>query len=109
MFTIKFYSADGHRSVIREADSFTVLRGADGSAEITLHQKSGEDYRIDIEGLHPAPPREEGWPPIFSKAIIENASGKTTEVISALTCSGAPRPISMQRPVKGGKSDWMGC
>jgi len=44
MFTIKFYSNDGCRQIIREADSFTILRcprgpDDDGSAEITmLHQ-----------------------------------------------------------------------
>ena len=43
--TIKFYSGDGCRQIIREAESFTILRcpqgpEADGSAEITLPSES---------------------------------------------------------------------
>lgn len=90
MFTIKFYSADGCRQIIEQADSFTILRSPIGSgddgAEITLHRKNGENCRIDIVGDgHPA--REEGWPPVFAKAIIENAAGRTTEIIAL----GGPR------------------
>ena len=84
MFTIKFYSEDGCRQIIREAESFTILRcpptDNDGTAEITLHQKSGiDDYRIDIREESK---QLEGWPPCFAKAIIENSSGRTTEIIS---------------------------
>lgn len=80
MFTIKFYSSDGFRQVIREADSFTILRNSQGTAEITLHQKSaGESCRIDIDDDNK--PRDAGWPPAFGKAIIENAAGRTTEII----------------------------
>lgn len=85
MFTIKFYSADGCRQIIREAESFTVLRGPrvpgdDGSAEITLHQKNpADDCRIDIGDESQA--QQEGWPTRYGKAIIENAAGRTTEVI----------------------------
>lgn len=84
MFTIKFYSAgagnpNGYRQVIKEAESFTILRGDDGSAEITMHQKdSGLDTRIDISDC----PRPMGAPPCFESAIIENAAGKTTEMIN---------------------------
>lgn len=82
MFTAKFYSHDGCRQIIKEAESFTILRspiGGDGGAEITLHQKNGDSCRIDIvEDL----PRPEGWPPVFGKAIIENAAGRTTEIIA---------------------------
>lgn len=91
MFTIKFYSSDGYRSIIKEAESLTVLRGGDGGAEITLHQKTGDSCRIDIEGQEPRP-RPEGWPPVYGKAIIENSAGKTTEVIWAMTYKGAPAP-----------------
>jgi hypothetical protein len=89
MFTIKFYSGDGCRQIIREAESFTILRcppgDDDGVAEITLHQKLGfEDRRIDIGDDGPnGPKRPDGWPPLFAKAIIENSSGRTTEIIHA--------------------------
>lgn len=82
MFTIKFYSGDGCRQIIREAESFTILRSPDtsGSAEITLHQKVGfESCRIDIGDERVQ--RPDGWPPIFAKAIIENSSGRTTEIV----------------------------
>jgi hypothetical protein len=80
MFTIKFYSADGYRQVIKQAESFTILRIKDGTAEITLHQKNqGDDCRIDIADdveRHTA-----GCPARYGKAIIENAAGRTTEII----------------------------
>lgn len=85
MFTIKFYGSDGCRQIIREADSFTILRCPrgpedDGSAEITLHQKNqAEDCRFDVADESKW---IEGWPRRFSKAIIENAAGKTTEIIA---------------------------
>ncbi len=82
MFTAKFYSADGFRQVIKEAESFTVLRSEDGCAEITLHHKNpADDHKIDIaEDGRPA--RGAGWPPCFAKAIIENAAGRTTEIVA---------------------------
>lgn len=86
MFTIKFYRSFD-RMVIKEADSFTVLRSADGSgeAEITLHYKDvGLDHRVDIR--HNDHPRSDAadavdWPPVYDKAIIENQNGRTTEII----------------------------
>ena len=93
MFTIKFYSGDGSRQRIFEAESFTILRApqdatpaaspgmVDGiDAEITIHQKHG-DFRIDVG--HTLKPRDSHWPPVFQKAIIENAGGRTTEIIVA--------------------------
>lgn len=88
MFTIKFYSTglgaiaspNGYRQVIKQAESFTILRGDDGTAEITLHQKDqADDFRIDIAD---STTRQDGWPPCFESAIIENAAGKTTEMIN---------------------------
>lgn len=82
MFTIKFYSDNGYRQRILEAESFTVLRGDGDGAEITLHQKNGtEDSRIDIRDVDPEKPRDPNWPPVYQSAIIENAAGKTTEII----------------------------
>jgi hypothetical protein len=80
MFTIKFYSTgpSGSRQVITEANSFTILRADDGTAEITLHQKSGDDTRVDINDA----PAQDGWPPRYESAIIENSAGKTTEMIN---------------------------
>jgi hypothetical protein len=86
MFTIKLYSSDPnnaspYRQRILTADSFTVLRDpADGAAEITLHNASG-DVRYDVRSVDPDKPREPGWPDVYQKAIIENAAGKTTEII----------------------------
>lgn len=87
MFTIKFYSTSqqtnpgAYRQVIKEAESFTILKADDGSAEITLHQKDASfDRRIDI-GDCSKPSLPEGYPPRFESAIIENSAGKTTEMI----------------------------
>lgn len=82
MFTIKLYSDSGYRQRILEAESFTVLRDQMGNAEITLHRPVGpngefNDVRYDIN----TEPAAEGAPPRFYRAIIENAMGKTTEVI----------------------------
>jgi hypothetical protein len=85
MFTIKFYSDEGYRQVIKEADSFTILRCNDGTgeAEITLHRKNpAEDMRIDIKHRLDGAPVGELWPERFAKAIIENGSGRTTEIIA---------------------------
>jgi hypothetical protein len=96
MFTIKLYSADGFRQVIRQAESFTVLRSSDGLAEITLHQKNpAEDSRVDIK--NEADQACSFSPPCFGKAIIENAAGRTTEII-------ALRPLPGDEP-KAYRSD----
>lgn len=82
MFTIKFYSDNGFRQKILSAESFTILRGGASpggdEAEITLHQKNGDGVRYDIK---PTPPDGHEGPAIFQRAIIENAAGKTTEII----------------------------
>lgn len=85
MFTIKLYSDNGCRQRILSAESFTVLRmgsspGGD-EAEITLHQKDqNNDVRYDIKPHAPLPNDYSG-PVIYQRAIIENAAGKTTEII----------------------------
>jgi hypothetical protein len=80
MFTIKLYDADNFRQRILEAESFTVLRMTDGTVEITLHgmRRDGDlcDNRFDLR-----PGLQAGGADDWSKAIIENASGKTTEII----------------------------
>lgn len=82
MFTIKFYTDQG-RQIIREAESFTILHGNDGSAEITLHQANpAHDCLIHIDSSDTK--RPEGWAPLFQKAIIENAAGKTTQIITKM-------------------------
>lgn len=83
MFTIKFYSVSlgGCRQVIKEAESFTILKSDDGTVEITLHQRDqAYDRRIDIGDT--SKPIPEGWPPRFESAIIENSAGKTTEMVN---------------------------
>jgi hypothetical protein len=88
MFTVKFYTEDanghGFRQLILAAESFTLLRGGeDGGAEITLHQKNqGDDRRIDIGSADEK--RDPNWPPLYQRAIIENATGKTTEIINCI-------------------------
>lgn len=84
MFTIKLYGASGCRQRILEAESFTILRppvedNGDVEAEITLHQKSG-NIRYDIARVLPGVGYE--GPERFERAIVENAAGKTTEMIS---------------------------
>lgn len=86
MFTIKFYN-DTHsspgscRQFITTAESFTILRDEEG-AEITLHRRNGEDdVRIDVHVRPDGKQRDPGFPQVFQRAIIENAAGKTTEII----------------------------
>lgn len=80
MFTVKFYSDDGYRQLIRSAESLTILKGEGDEAEITLHQRNqSEDSRIDIK--HDVL-RDPSWPQVFAKAIIENAAGRTTQIIA---------------------------
>lgn len=87
MFTIKLYKEGRQR--IYSADSFTILRGNSGSAEITIHRKNqGEDFRVDITDTE----RQEGWPETFDRAIIENAAGKTTEIIQLYPGLSITRP-----------------
>lgn len=80
MFTIKLYSHDSYRQKILKAESFTILRGDDGGAEITVHQvDQNDDRRYDVAPDQPQAiddPRQ-----LFGSAIIENAAGKTTEII----------------------------
>ena len=85
MFTIKLYSDNGYRQKILSAESFTILRGGSGpggdEAEITLHQKNqNDDVRYDIKPSAPLP-NDYAGPVIYQRAIIENAAGKTTEII----------------------------
>lgn len=83
MFTIKLYTGggpDGYKQRILSADSFTILRGDDGSAEITLHN-GNDGKRYDIGFVDPEKPRPDGWPDIWERAIIENVAGRTTEMI----------------------------
>lgn len=114
MFTIKFYSGDGCRQIILEAESFTILRCPpghdDGVAEITLHQKGAiEDRRIDVgDDSHNGPKRPDGWPPLFAKAIIENSAGKTTEIIFAGVMarpSQRPRDVSVIESINAALAD----
>lgn len=86
MFTIKLYTGNGFRQKILEAESFTILRGKASTfgdeTEITLHQKNAnDDSRVDIRSEKSLAPGYQG-PPVFQKAIIENAAGRTTEIIT---------------------------
>ena len=79
MFTLKFYSDDGRRSRIVSADMLTILR-TDLGAEVTLHQKDGNDFRVDVT----LEARKADEPRAYEKVIIENERGQTTEIIRAL-------------------------
>lgn len=85
MFTIKLYN--GGRQRILSAESFTILRSDtedNKGAEITLHQKNpSDDRRYDVTNVN----SPIGFPERFDRAIIENAAGKTTEIIS-IGCPG---------------------
>ena len=74
MFTLKFYSADNVKTRVFDADSLTILRDG-GDAEIILHQRIGEDFRIDVSGNNKRPA---GWPPVFQRVIIESGFGRMT-------------------------------
>lgn len=89
MFTLKFYSHDNSRTRIYEAESLTVLR-FDGNHEITLHQRVGDDFRVDLS--KDIDNREAGWPPVYDNVIIENANGKTTEIIYSESALNVPIP-----------------
>lgn len=82
MFTIKFYTEDSLRCVIKSAESFTVLKHfTPGRIEITMHQKNGDGERVDL--FDPRTGSSDDPPIRYSRAIIENAQGRTTEVLSA--------------------------
>lgn len=82
MFTIKLYKDNSYKRIY-EAESFTILNESyltepkKSWSEITAHFKDGEGLRFDV-GPSPYIPSGGCW----DKAIIENAFGKTTEIIS---------------------------
>lgn len=86
MLTLKVYADNGFRTRIIECESVSVIRPGNCSVEITCHgiRCNGDwtDRRFDIVGVDYAP-REGDDPFRWEKAIIENANGKTTEIIYA--------------------------
>ena len=89
MFTIKCYT-DGGRCVIREAESFTILRDdRSGEAEITIHHPAG-DLRVDVKDVHNDQPPDVHAPRIFQWAYIENAAGKTVERLHLKPVGASP-------------------
>jgi len=94
MFTLKFYRFDGSRTRILSADFITILRDGNLNAEITLHRNVGEDIRVDIG---PEEERPDGWPAVYQRVIIENAAGKTTEIINAGPAYRAPAPVADEK------------
>lgn len=94
MFTIKLYSDNAARRRIYEADDFTILRFAPDVqvagpqwVEVTAHRKSGDDFRFDI-GASPYEPAGGVW----ERLIIENAAGRTTEIIGYHAGPPPPAP-----------------
>ena len=93
MFTLKFYSDNGLRQRVLSAESLTILRAEDGAAEVTLHQKNtNEDTRIDISWDLPSTSYA---PPTYQQVIVENAAGKTTEII---TLGPDPKDLPKNQP-----------
>lgn len=94
MFTLKLYANNGWRQRIVEVESFTIIRNGsaypgtvkksehDARVEITAHYKGDYSERFDIgidaveDGI-----LADGLRMNYSEAIIENAAGKTTEII----------------------------
>jgi hypothetical protein len=98
MFTVKFYSGDGFRQVVHSAESLTILRDESGDAEVTLHQKNQVDsFRVDVKDVHSDKPRDPGWPPVFQKMIVENAAGRTTEILAVGQVPSGFSPGSAQK------------
>lgn len=81
MFTIKLYQDNFSQRII-EAESFTIIRDKD-AVEITAHGTLDEGKRIDRRYDLTYAVRPEGWPAQYTRAIIENSFGKTTEVLTA--------------------------
>lgn len=86
MITVKLYAEGDFRQRVIECESVTVLRPANCAIELTLHgmRVEGEisDRRFDLIG-HPSAltPDNDAIP--WERAIIENANGKTSEIIFA--------------------------
>lgn len=80
MFTLKLYGEARQRIV--DAESFTIYSYSDYSKQITTHQKDAERDGVFYVGKPddcPIGGSDMIW---YHKAIIENAAGKTTEIIA---------------------------
>lgn len=102
MLTVKLYADDGFRQRIVEAESLTVLRPQSGDIEITCHgvRHRGETTDTKFDLLSKNVERSVGFEPDFwwSRAIIENANGKTTEIYYSDTASGySSSPAAVMR------------
>lgn len=97
MFTIKFYRDDGYRQRILEAESFTILRDQMGNAEITLHRQPGPngEYRDERFDINHSDPQCSGMPERFDRAVIENALGKTSEIVTVRVLCAAGSSIGL--------------
>jgi hypothetical protein len=84
MFTVKLYSHSGYRQVILEAESFTILHNQDGTREVTLHRPLGPsgEYNDVRHDIGPEQERDCIQPSLWARAIIENAAGRTTEMVN---------------------------
>jgi hypothetical protein len=79
MFTLKLYDGD-FRQFITRADSVSVLRFDDGHVEMTAHMPDG-GKRFDLYASSQRAALESNPNAIFSRAIIENEKGRTTEMV----------------------------
>lgn len=86
MFTAKFYGLNG-RTKIHEADSFTIIK-FDDVHEVTLHRANVDGFRIDLSDDEP--PNDYPLDQYYQRLVIENANGKTTEMITTPKAMGQP-------------------
>lgn len=100
MFTIKLYTdapSNHGTAFIASADKVTIYRySTTGSAQISAHRKNGDDECFWVG----AP--DHGLPNgtrIFDHAIIENANGRTTEIVHQIPSFEPAVPSSIAAPV----------
>jgi len=103
MFTLKLYQADKLRIV--ECVSVTVYRWENGSAQVTIHEKIPGFDTVACVGDPPVMAGDGS--PIYDRAILENAAGKTTEIINAFpaTLPGNMRAAKTLAEMVGGRLD----
>lgn len=94
MFTIKLIRNQtpdaGQRLRICEAQSFTIINESPALKGITLHRASQADDEVYYVGtMTPATAYADEYR-VYDRAIIENAAGKTSEVIWARPVGDSP-------------------
>jgi hypothetical protein len=90
MFTVKLYGKD--RARITRADFLTIIDESEFLKGITLHHANAGDDEVYYVGTITAGTAYADQHRTYDRAIIENAAGKTTEILFApLAPPEAPR------------------